>query len=958
MLLIRPAILMACVIAAAFDLSVAPIVSASENTNHSQVRQPDWSGPGDVQQAPDPRSATLPVPKYLPLGVADPAELARQKQNAADALARMTAKPATKKPSPRPLMPLSAGVGIAATDESSCCRPSDSTGAAGPNNYVEMVNLRVQAFTKTLTPIGSAVNLANWANIHNRNVAVSDPQIEWDQQGGRWFYVVVGAQAGGSYLLYGWSKTSDPTNFSSGWCQFDFSTGDDVEDYPKLGHDTTGVVIGANIDDYPSTFLNPGPFITATIFEFAKPAAGVTSCNQPTFHQFGTRSKHLKNADNTDAFTPVPANTTDSGANDYIVAAHSPTRPGFSPKVMVWHIAYSRSGSPTLVTDVDLAVPTFQVPASAPQPNSSNYLDTIDTRLTQAVAHVDPDSANNEAVWTQHTVGESSVLPTVVWYEIVPATQTLRQSGDTLVDSSTSTFNGAISPTIDGNEAVLSFNESSSSQLTSIVQESRLGTTPLGQFDRLTAATVTVSSAPEDDNSCGGTPTSPCRWGDYAAATPDPASRHTVFMTNAVTGPRTTYFLQSGAGWVTFNLSSSTLTVPTCKTNVIAGGYYHSLVVGSDGTVWAFGADNYGQDGNGVTVQNEPTPAQVHGQFGIGILTGISSVAAGQYHSVAVKSSDGSVWTWGNNTDGELGNNDPSHANQNTPVQVVMDGTGGQPLTGISVVASRNSHTLALRKSDGSVWAWGLNTSGQLGNAGFSNGYDAIQVKGVGGFGLLTGIVAIAAGDNFSVAIDSAGNVYAWGDDTNGQLGDNRFGTGVNSPWVIQVHGLNNVGTLFGALGVASRANGSDAINSDHTVSAWGTGNQPQGIYPQLVLGNGGLNTVNPIVSIGAGFNTTLVVDNNHELWDWGDNTYGQLGDNTNTFRPNAVPVYGIGGVGYLTSAVQATGGLNHSLAVLSDGTVASWGLNDSGQLGDNTQTTRTTPVQVGMPVAAQPVVC
>jgi alpha-tubulin suppressor-like RCC1 family protein len=348
---------------------------------------------------------------------------------------------------------------------------------------------------------------------------------------------------------------------------------------------------------------------------------------------------------------------------------------------------------------------------------------------------------------------------------------------------------------------------------------------------------------------------------------------------------------------------------------------------------------------------------QVFGPNGVGILTGITSVGAGQYHSVAVRGADGTVWAWGNNFDGELG--DLSGANQNTPVQVVITQSGGQALTGISVVASRNSHTLAIRRSDGSVWAWGLNTYGQLGSGNVSSFRGAAQVVGVGGVGFLTGIVAISAGDNFSVAIDSSGNVYAWGDDSAGQLGDNRFGSGVISTTPLRVHGLNNVGTLSAALAVASRANGSDALNSDHTLAAWGTGNQPQSIYPVIVPGAGGAGTLFPMVGVGAGYNTTMTVDPTAALWDWGDNTFGQLGDGTTTFRANAVQVLDVGGgPNHLTGVVAATGGLNHSLALRSDGTVVAWGSNVSGQLGDGSTTDRLTPVQTIIPIATQPAAC
>jgi alpha-tubulin suppressor-like RCC1 family protein len=899
------------------------------------------------------------------MAVDDAAKLADIKAQQAAKIAKLQAA-AGGKPGARQFAPLAAvsgtlnQAGLAAADENGILTPSDSTGAIGPNNYVEVINDLIATYNRTLGRVGSIVSLNPFVNFNSHPGTVTDPQFEWDQQSNRWLYAAVLEQAGANYLFYGWSRTSDPTNLSAtGYCQFEVSTGNDFEDYPKLGHDTTGLVIGANLAD--AGIGGSGNILTGTIFEFKKPANGVMTCTQPATNQWGKRSSGhtdntLRNADGTPARTPVPANTTDSGPNTYVVAAHSPLVAGFTPKVMVWHITYGKNGSPGLMSDGDVTVPNFNVAANAPQGSSPNYLDVLDTRLTQAVARADPDASNSEAIWTQHTVTEINTPAVVVWYEIIPATMTLRQTGDTLKDIFTSTFNGAISPTIDGNEAVVAYNQSSGTQLASIAVQSRLSSTPLGQLDPVDIAIVATSANPEADtipNSCGGTQTTPCRWGDYSALTPDPASRHVVWGTNAITGTGPT---QGAAGWITRNFAVTTLTTATCRTSPIAGGWYHSVAEGADGTVWAWGLDNNGQVGNGMTVQNEPAPVQVSGPMGIGLLSGITSVAAGEGHSVAVRGSDGTVWAWGTNAYGQLG--DLSGVDHNTPVQVVIAQSGGQPLMGISTIYSRTNHTLAIRKSDGSVWAWGLNTSGQLGIGSVASVTGAVQVLGVGGSGFLTGIVAVSAGDSFSVAIDAAGNVYAWGDDSHGQLGDNRFGTGVMSSTPLQVHGLNNVGTLFGGLAIASRANGSEAINSDRTVSAWGTGNQPINIYPVLVAGTGGTGTLFPMVSVGTSWNTTLTVDNNTGLWDWGDNTYGQLGDGTTTFHANAVQVVDVGGVGVMSAVTATSGGIGHALAIKSGGTVAAWGLNTSGQLGDGSTTNRLTAVAVSMPSAAQPTNC
>src|SRR4029077_14608426 len=127
----------------------------------------------------------------------------------------------------------------------------------------------------------------------------------------------------------------------------------------------------------------------------------------------------LLNADGSSAFTPVPANTSDSSTTGYVVAAHSPTNAPAGPqtKVMAWHIVKGGSG-PQLVPDGDLKVQSFDIPPPIPQPGPT--LDSLDARLTQAVAHVDPDAGNAEAVWTQHTVLSTSNRSVVRWYELIP----------------------------------------------------------------------------------------------------------------------------------------------------------------------------------------------------------------------------------------------------------------------------------------------------------------------------------------------------------------------------------------------------------------------------------------------------------------------------------------------------------------------------------------------------------
>ena len=195
--------------------------------------------------------------------------------------------------------------------------PPDSTGAIGPNNYVEMVNQQIGVYDRNLNLISSTDN--GTFTGAGATLTVTDPQIQWDGQSGHWLYAALGIATGANMLIFGWSKTSDPSDLTNGWCRFGMARGNLLDDYPKLGHDDNFISIGTNVyDDSTNKFL------TANIFAIQKPAAGDTSCAVNTILYVADAAHPLRNADGSIAFTPVPANTADSSPFGYIVAAHSP----------------------------------------------------------------------------------------------------------------------------------------------------------------------------------------------------------------------------------------------------------------------------------------------------------------------------------------------------------------------------------------------------------------------------------------------------------------------------------------------------------------------------------------------------------------------------------------------------------------------------------------------------------
>ena len=347
----------------------------------------------------------------------------------------------------------------------------------------------------------------------------------------------------------------------------------------------------------------------------------------------------------------------------------------------------------------------------------------------------------------------------------------------------------------------------------------------------------------------------------------------------------------------------------------IACGENHTIVLKSDGTVWAWGYNEYGQLGDGSTT-NRNTPIQVSG------LSDVIAIAGGYGHTIALMS-DGTVWAWGWNEYGQLGDGTTNTDDRTTPVQV-------SGITGVIAIASGGQHTIVL-KQDGTVWAWGNNYYGQLGN-GTTTDYSAnsapLQTSG------LSDVTAIAGGHVHTIALKSDGTVWAWGYNHSGQLGD---GTNTNSSTPVQVIGLSGVTDIAGGFYHTI------ALKSDGTVWAWG--NNPEG-----QLGDGStanrntpiqVDSLSDVIAIAGGGYHTIALKSDGTVWAWGANGDGRLGDGTKTQRTNPVQASG------LSSVTAISGGNYHTIALKSDGTVWAWGNNSYGQLGNGINSNSSIPAQV-----------
>ena len=347
----------------------------------------------------------------------------------------------------------------------------------------------------------------------------------------------------------------------------------------------------------------------------------------------------------------------------------------------------------------------------------------------------------------------------------------------------------------------------------------------------------------------------------------------------------------------------------------INGGASHSLALCNNNTVRAWGYNNQGQLGDSTIIDKLVPVSSAIG------LTDVIAIEGGGNHSLALKS-DGTVWAWGDNYSGELG--DGTATDKLIPVQV----TG---LTDIISISSKSGHSLAL-KNDGTVWAWGHNGYGELGDGTTVNKNIPVQVIG------LTNIIGVSTGLWHSLALKNDGTVWTWGANNTGQLGD---GTTTSKLTPVQVSGLTNIIAIAGGYGKPIGSH-SLALKSDGTVWAWG-----HNYYGQLGDGTTTNRTspvqvtgLNNMIKIEAGTFFSIALKSDGTVWAWGNNSYGQLGDGTTT--GSLIPVETLG----LINISLITSGGDHSLALKSDGTVWTWGYNYYGQLGDGTTTDRTIPVQ------------
>lgn len=348
--------------------------------------------------------------------------------------------------------------------------------------------------------------------------------------------------------------------------------------------------------------------------------------------------------------------------------------------------------------------------------------------------------------------------------------------------------------------------------------------------------------------------------------------------------------------------------------NRLSAGLSHTAYVDEHGTLWTWGSNQEGQLGaetQETGVDREGNQVAVSGTS-LAVLEDVRSVAAGGDFTVALKT-DGTLWAWGGNDYGQLGNGTVVSTAQ--PVQV---------LDQVTAVSAGDYHVAAIR-ADGTLWTWGDNLYGQLGDGTLNSASAPQQV--------LDNVTAVSAGANATAAVRSDGTLWTWGDNLYGQLGDGTRDS-VSAPHQV----LTDV--RFAVMGDYHAA----AIATDGTLYTWGSNLDGQlgtgGLGDTTDEGTGAMLQLTPTVvslpaavsnvTVGAGHTAAILSDGT--LWTWGRNDAMQLG-----LTEAGAQVWEPGQIVELVPAQAVSAGTDQTVCLLTDGEVQAWGSPAMGQLGSGT---------------------
>jgi alpha-tubulin suppressor-like RCC1 family protein len=347
------------------------------------------------------------------------------------------------------------------------------------------------------------------------------------------------------------------------------------------------------------------------------------------------------------------------------------------------------------------------------------------------------------------------------------------------------------------------------------------------------------------------------------------------------------------------------------------GSAWYNLIDENKGLAWAWGQNIFnGRLGDNTTV-GKSSPVSVVGGF-----TDWCLVSAGDEHSLGIRT-NGTIWSWGDNGSGRLGNN--ATTDRSSPVSVV----GG--FTDWCQASAGGCHSIGLRQN-GTLWAWGSGADGRLGDNTTVNKSSPVSV--VGDF---TDWCQVSAGGAHSVAVRQNGTLWAWGSGSFGRLGDD---TNVTRSSPVSV-----VGDFTDWCQTSAGFQHSLGVRTTGTIWAWGINGGRLGDNTSSAFRSSPVSVAGGFTDwcqASAGVSHSLGIRQNGTLWAWGGNGVGQLGDGTAVTASSPVSV-----IGGFTDWCQASAGNGHSLGIRQNGTIWAWGSNSGGILGDGTTVSTSSPVSV-----------
>ena len=363
----------------------------------------------------------------------------------------------------------------------------------------------------------------------------------------------------------------------------------------------------------------------------------------------------------------------------------------------------------------------------------------------------------------------------------------------------------------------------------------------------------------------------------------------------------------------------------------ISAGGFHTAAITKDGSLYTWGNNEYGQLGDG---------SQIDKNLPVRMLKNVAAVSAGGFHTAAI-TKDGSLYTWGCNEFGQLG--DGTNVNRLSPVRIMIN---------VFAVSAGFKHTMAIT-NDGTLYTWGCNQKNQIGpptiilNLPSTKNMSEEQKEAIRNALYRNGTVArnepenwpkqpfnecaaaVSAGNFHSTKLTSDGNAFAWGSDQYHQLGTKKSGS-YGDPQFI----------MGGVTKIEAGGFHTAAITKDGSLYTWGNNqcgqlgrqtNEKRKMKPVKMMNN--------VIAVSAGSNHTAAITKDGSLYTWGNNLFGQLGDGTRVGRVEPKKI--------LNHVTAVSAGARHTAAITKDGSLYTWGNNEYGQLGDGTNNAATLPCQI-----------